>query len=68
MLDVRVPIAWLFSVFGFILAVYGVIEPQLVLLNPGNSINLNLYWGILMGLFGVFMGVLVKLDVARKSK
>ncbi len=67
MLDVRVPIAWLFSVFGLILAVFGFAHPQPVELTPGNAVNLNLYWGILMGLFGLMMGGLVKLDSGKPT-
>jgi hypothetical protein len=68
MLDVRIPIAWLFSVFGLILAVYGVAQPQPVELTVGSSINLNLVWGILMGLFGLLMAGLIKLDGAKKPE
>lgn len=67
MLDVRVPIAWLFSVFGVILTVYGAVAPQPVVLTAGTTINLNFYWGILMGLFGLLMGLLVKLDTKKKK-
>jgi hypothetical protein len=65
---VRIPIAWLFSVFGLILAVFGFIQPMPVMLTPGNEINLNLYWGILMGLFGLLMAGLIKLDASKKSE
>jgi hypothetical protein len=67
MLDVRIPIAWLFSVFGLILVVFGAVHPLPVELNAGNQINLNLYWGILMFLFGLFMAALIKLDSRKKS-
>ena len=62
MLDVRIPIAWLFSIYGVILAVYGFVQPQPVLLSVDKAINLNLYWGLLMGLFGLLMALLIKLD------
>jgi hypothetical protein len=68
MLDVRIPIAWLFSVFGVILVVFGAIHPLPVELNAGNLVNLNLYWGILMLLFGLFMAALIKLDSGKKAE
>jgi hypothetical protein len=67
MLDVRIPISWLFSVFGLILIVFGAVHPLPVELTAGNQINLNLYWGILMLLFGLFMAALIKLDSSKKA-
>ena len=68
MLDVRVPIAWLFLIFGVILAGYGLVQPQPVELSAGLSINLNRDWGILMALFGLLMAALIKLDSKKKSE
>jgi hypothetical protein len=68
MLDVRVPIAWLFLIFGAILAGYGLVQPQPVELTASLSINLNRDWGLLMGLFGLLMAGLIKLDSKKKSE
>ncbi|HEY9756395.1 MAG TPA: hypothetical protein V6C97_14610 [Oculatellaceae cyanobacterium] len=68
MLDVRVPIAWLFLIFGAILVGYGLFQPQPVELSHGMFINLNRDWGILMGLFGLLMAGLIKLDSKKKSE
>jgi hypothetical protein len=48
--DLRVPIGLLFSVCGGILAVDGLVERAYVL-----GINVNLWWGAVMLLFGVAM-------------
>jgi hypothetical protein len=47
--------------------VFGAVHPLPVELTAGNQINLNLYWGILMLLFGLFMGALIKLDSKKKT-
>ncbi len=54
-LDVRWPIGLLFLAVGFLVALYGlIVGPQV----PGNldrGVNLDLIWGIVLFLFGVFM-------------
>ena len=53
-LDIRWPIGLLFAVIGLLVAVYGA-------LNSGDAslrslgVNLNLWWGLVMLLFGVWM-------------
>jgi hypothetical protein len=60
-MDVRLPIGGLFSVLGVIIAGYGVAT-------AGNhevyvrslSVNVNLWWGIVMAVFGVTLIALAK--------
>ena len=53
-LDVRVPIGLLFSTIGLALVVYGLAsDPALYARTLG--INLNLWWGLVLVLFGVTM-------------
>jgi len=71
MLDIRIPIAALFIVVGVLLVGYGFAVPTSVDV-PVNGVtytfNLNRDWGVMILLFGVFMGALVKLDKAKPSK
>jgi len=48
--DLRLPIGALFTLFGLILALDGLLARRLVL-----GINVNLWWGLVMILFGGLM-------------
>jgi hypothetical protein len=48
--DLRLPIGLLFVVFGAILALDGLIAHRMVL-----GINVNLWWGVVMVVFGAAM-------------
>lgn len=54
-LDIRFPIGLLFIVLGAILAIYGPIAPQQVYDDHSLGINVNLWWGLVMLAFGIFM-------------
>lgn len=62
-LDVRVPIGALFTVLGVLLTVYGVLEPAAATSAFTKGGQINLWWGLVMLAFGVFM-----LLLARPSK
>jgi hypothetical protein len=50
-LDLRVPIGLLFAALGALLAVYGLVsDPAIYQASPG--INVNLWWGVVLVLFG----------------
>lgn len=52
--DLRLPIGLIFSLFGAILTVYGLItDPSVYAKSLG--ININLYWGLVMLAFGATM-------------
>jgi hypothetical protein len=53
MLDLRTPTGWFFSMLGAILMALGVLEPGLRA--SLTDINVNLYCGIPMLVFGGFM-------------
>lgn len=56
-LDVRFPIGLLFTIFGVILAIYGLFShPGLYQRSLG--ININLDWGLIMLAFGLIMLVM----------
>lgn len=53
-LDVRWPIGGMFSSFGAILIVYGLVSsPEIYQRSLG--INVNLWWGLVLLLFGLVM-------------
>jgi hypothetical protein len=59
-LDIRWPIGLLFSLMGLLVALYGLVSSARTLYRPLNSaqtqvINLNLWWGLVMLAFGIFM-------------
>ncbi len=55
--DLRLPLGLMFSLFGAMLAVYGLItDPAIYRRSLGININLN--WGLVMLAFGVIMLVL----------
>jgi hypothetical protein len=56
--DLRLPIGLLFAVFGVILALDGLVAHRLVL-----GINVNLWWGVVLIVFGAAM-----LGLAARAK
>lgn len=74
MLDVRIPIGYLFLIIGGLLLVYGFVDPQLTNLelvgkNPGRLIlNLNLPCGAAMLIFAAAMLALVRLDIYKSKE
>jgi hypothetical protein len=55
MLDIRVPIGLLFIVLGAILAIAGPFVSQQAYQDHSLGINVNLWWGLVMLAFGIFM-------------
>jgi multisubunit Na+/H+ antiporter MnhG subunit len=53
-LDVRFPIGLLFTVFGIILAIFGLLSNP-ALYQRSLGININLEWGVVMLVFGLIM-------------
>ena len=53
-LDIRFPIGGMFSIFGVVLVVYGLVsDPAMYQRSLG--INVNLWWGLVLLLFGLVM-------------
>ena len=53
-LDVRFPIGGMFTIFGVILTVYGIVsDPAIYAKSLG--INVNLWWGLVLLAFGIVM-------------
>lgn len=53
-LDVRLPIGGMFSLFGIILVVYGLVSGEEIY-RRSLGINVNLWWGLVLLLFGLAM-------------
>ena len=53
-LDVRIPIGGMFTIFGVVLIVYGLVsDPAIYQRSLG--INVNLWWGLVLLVFGLVM-------------
>jgi hypothetical protein len=63
-LDLRLPIGLMFSIIGVLLAVFGFAsDPAIYQRSLG--INVNLWWGLVLVVFGLVMLWLVRRDRAR---
>ncbi|NOS68573.1 MAG: hypothetical protein HOP33_01405 [Verrucomicrobia bacterium] len=52
--DLRLPIGIMFSLYGAMLVIYGLISDNAIY-ERSLGININLVWGTVMLVFGVFM-------------
>lgn len=71
-LDIRWPIGLLFTLMGVLVAFYGLISPARTHYLPLDHsaedwINLNLWWGLVMLAFGLFM-IVGALRASRSSQ
>ncbi|HEV8599004.1 MAG TPA: hypothetical protein VGQ69_06560 [Gemmatimonadales bacterium] len=60
-LDLRLPIGLMFSLFGVMLTLYGLLSDAAIY-DRSLGINVNLWWGLVLLVFG-----LVMLGFARKT-
>lgn len=54
-LDVRLPIGLLFSLFGVLLTGFGLVSDKKIYAQHSLGININLGWGVVLLVFGLFM-------------
>ena len=55
-LDIRWPIGLMFSLIGVAMTAYGVFKPKTsVVIVNGDTINIDLIWGVVLLIFGVLM-------------
>ncbi|PYP79500.1 MAG: hypothetical protein DMD35_08015 [Gemmatimonadetes bacterium] len=64
-LDIRAPIGGLFSLLGLMLAGYGMVAGSRTTSDVAPVTNVNLWWGLVMLLFGIFMLVLSRRAMKR---
>lgn len=62
--DIRVPMGLMFSIFGVILVVFGLVSDRAIYARS-LGINLNLYWGLLLLAFG---GIMLLLGLRRQRR
>lgn len=66
-LDLRLPIGLMFSIIGALLVVFGMAsDPAIYQRSMG--INVNLWWGLVLLVFGLVMLWLVRRDTARQAQ
>lgn len=53
--DLRLPIGIMFSVFGLILTIFGLVSDKSIYDQHSLGININLKWGLVLLVFGIFM-------------
>lgn len=53
--DIRLPIGWLFSTLGVILVVYGLATAGSPIYARSESVNINLWWGLIVLAFGLLL-------------
>ena len=64
-LDLRLPIGLMFSIFGAMLSVYGLVSGTAIY-DRSLGINVNLWWGLVLLAFGlVMLGFAIR--AARKA-
>ncbi|MDR2430304.1 MAG: hypothetical protein LBD14_05405 [Puniceicoccales bacterium] len=66
-MDIRKPIGLLFTLLGFLLAVWGLVggEAAAKARTIRDDVNINLWWGIVMLLFGLAMLALARVAAKR---
>jgi len=63
--DIRLPIGIIFTLYGVILIIDGAVADPAIFENS-LGVNIDLWWGAAMLLFGLFMGALA-LRASRRS-
>ncbi len=62
--DLRLPIGFLFSIFGAVLVIYGFVTPAETY-RQSLGINVNLYWGVVLCAFG---GIMLSFALRARGK
>ena len=63
--DIRLPIGWLFSALGVILVGYGAATNGSPIYQRSESVNINLWWGLAILVFGLLLLWLARRGVAK---
>jgi len=56
-LDIRLPIGIIFTIYGAILIIYGAVADPAIFVNS-LGVNIDIWWGAAMLIFGLVMGTL----------
>jgi hypothetical protein len=63
--DIRLPIGYLFSILGVLLALYGLMTNGAAFYQRSLGININLSWAVVLLVFGLLMAYFGKRSQAR---
>jgi hypothetical protein len=66
-LDIRYPIGLLFGIVGLVMVVYGLLTGGDEMYRRSLGINVNLWWGALLLVFGGLMLFFARKEAARKA-
>lgn len=64
-LDLRLPLGLMFAIFGVMLTIYGVVSDRAIYARS-LGIDVNLWWGIVLLIFGVAMLALAQRTARRR--
>lgn len=65
--DIRSPIGWMFSILGAMLVLYGLTSSKEIYARS-LGINVNLWWGAVLLVFGIFMLWLARSAAAAEAR
>jgi len=65
-LDIRLPIGLMFSILGLLLIVFGLVGDKAIY-HRALNINVNLWWGVVMLVFGLVMLFLGRRGMRKES-
>jgi membrane-bound ClpP family serine protease len=65
-LDIRLPIGIIFTLYGLVLMVFGLVTNQEIF-EKSLNVNIDLWWGAAMLVFGLIMGTLA-LRASRRNQ
>ncbi|MCH7658102.1 MAG: hypothetical protein IIB05_07260 [Bacteroidetes bacterium] len=67
-LDIRYPIGFIFSLFGIMLTIFGIVtDSDAEMYHKSLDININLWTGLGMLIFGGFMLIIAYLSTKKKA-
>ncbi|MBZ5516752.1 MAG: hypothetical protein LAN62_18260 [Acidobacteriia bacterium] len=66
-LDIRWPIGIIFTIYGVVLTTFGALTDPQVFVERSMGVNIDVWWGAAMLVFGVFMGALA-LRASRRNQ
>ena len=61
--DIRLPIGYLFTIFGALLVLFGLFTANAEMYQRSLGINIDLWWGVVLLIFGLIMAF-----AARKAR
>jgi len=66
-LDIRWPIGIIFTTYGIILILYGIVADPAIFVSS-MAVNIDAWWGLAMLVFGLLMGLLAFRASRRESQ